>query len=249
MIIDNPSPRHIPALRAIWKQAFGDSEEFLDNFFATGFSCSTCRCVFREGEPAAAVYVFDCLWQEEKVAYLYALAVEKSHQKQGLSRLLLADTHAWLQQQGYRGAVMEPATESLCAYYQRLGYRAFAGYRETVHFAGGEALPFVVLGELGYEQARRKLLPEGGIIQEGVFTRLLNTQAELYGGQGYAAAVSRQGGHILEFLGDPARIPGFLKALGTEKATVRTPIGDKTAVYLDFFGREALPAYFGIPLD
>ncbi len=249
MIIDNPSPQHIPALRKIWKQAFGDTEEFLDSFFQVGFSCSTCRCVFREGEPVAAVYLFDCCWQEEKLAYLYALAVEKSHQKQGLSRLLLADTHAWLQQQGYRGAVMEPATETLKAYYQRLGYRPFPAYQEKAYSAGDEALPCVALGQLGYEQARRQLLPEGGIAQEGVFTQLLNTQAELYGGQGFAAAVSRQEGLILEFLGDPAQIPGFLKALGVEKAAVRTPGGEKTAVYLDFSGKDELPSYFGIPLD
>lgn len=249
MIIDNPSPQHIPVLRGIWQQAFGDSEEFLDCFFETGFACDRCRCVFREGEPVAAVYLFDCMWQEGKLAYLYALAVEKSHQGQGLSRLLLADTHAKLQQQGYRGAVMEPATEGLRDYYRRLGYRSFGGRQEKTFLAAGEPVPFFELGKLGYEQARSLLMPDGGIAQPGAFTELLHTQAEFYGGADFAAAVSRRDAFVLEFLGDQARIPGLLKALGLEKALVRLPGGEPTAMYLDFFEKENIPSYFGIPLD
>lgn len=249
MIIDNPSPQHMETLGSIWKQAFGDSEEFLNCFFETGFACDRCRCVFREGVPVAAVYVFDCLWQGEKIAYLYALAVEKSHQKQGLSRLLLADTHAKLQQAGYRGAVIEPATEELEAYYRRLGYRPFGGRQEITFTAEGEPVPALALGKLGYEQARAGLMPHGGIAQVGAFTDFLHTQAEFYGGQDFAAAVAREGGFVMEFLGDQNKIPGLLKTLGLEKAIVRLPGGREKSMYLDFAGREALPAYFGIPMD
>lgn len=248
MIIDNPSPRHIPALRRIWQQAFGDSDEFLDSFFETGFSFDRCRCVFRESEPVAAVYLFDCQWQEKKIAYLYALAVEQTHQKQGLSRLLLADTHAWLQQNGYAGAIMEPATESLRAYYERLGYRSFGGRSQKDYSAAAVPAAASQLGELGYEQARDRLLPPDAIRQEGAFTQMLHTQAEFYGGETFAAAVSRKEACIYEFLGDERYIPGLLKQLNIKKAAVRLPGGEKTAVYLSFSGEE-LPTYFGLPMD
>ena len=248
MIIDNPSTRHIPSLRRIWQQAFGDSDAFLDTFFKTGFSYDRCRCVFRENEPVAAVYLFDCQWQGKKIAYLYALAVEKSHQKQGLSRLLLADTHAWLQQRSYSGAIMEPATDSLMSYYERLGYRRFGGRTEQEFSAGALPAEAVQLGELGYEQARDRLLPENAVRQEGAFTAMLHTQAEFYGCEDFVAAVCREEPRIYEFLGNARHIPGLLRQLNMQKAAVRLPQGEPTAVYLSFSGEE-LPGYFGLPMD
>ncbi len=249
MIIDNPCPQHIPALRQIWKQAFGDTDAFLDDFFETGFAYDRCWCVFQDQEPVAAVYLFDCGWQGEKVAYLYALAVEKNHQKQGLSRLLLADVHTKLRQTGYIGAIMEPATESLCQYYERLGYRPFGG-RQTVEFTAQDpAAEVTELAELAYSMLRSKLLPPGGIIQEGAFTVMLQKQAVCYGGDGFVAVVSREAPFILEFLGDQSKIPGLLKALQLERAKVRLPGGPTTTVYLDFKGSQQLPTYFGLPMD
>ena len=249
MIIDNPALRHIPALRALWVQAFGDSEPFLNSFFQHGFACDRCRCVFREGEPAAAVYLFDGSFREEKVAYLYALAVDAAHRKQGLSRLLLADTHAHLQQAGFVGAIMEPATAALREYYERLGYRSFGGRREAAYQAGTEETELTELGALGYEQLRRELLPKDGIAQEGAMTEFLQSQAVLYGGENFVAAVSREENRILEFLGDETMIPKLLAAIKMPEATVRTPGNTPHAVYLDFAGREMVPAYFGLPMD
>ncbi len=249
MIIDNPGPEHILALRQIWKQAFGDSDEFLNNFFETGFAYDRCSCVLQEDEPVAAVYLFDCGWQEKKVVYLYALAVEQSHQKQGLSRLLLASTHAKLHQQGYAGAILEPATDSLRQYYERLGYRCFGG-RQTEYFTAREpAVAVMELPRLSYEQSRRKFLPSGGITQEGAFTDMLQKQAICYGAEDFVATVSREEPVILEFLGNRSKLPGLLKTLGFEQAAVRLPGGQPTAMYLDFAGEEALPTYFGLPMD
>ncbi len=249
MIIDNPSPQHIKVLRSIWKEAFGDSDAFLNTFFETGFAYDRCQCVFQENEPVAAVYLFPCSWKGKKVAYLYALAVKKSHQKQGLSRLLLTDTHAKLRQDGFAGVIMEPATDSLRTYYERLGYRSFGG-RHTRQFTAGErTVSCCKLGNLGYEQARKTHLPENSVLQEGAFTELLHTQAEFYGGEGFAAAVSLQESAVLEFLGDESKIPGLLTCLHLESASVRLPGGDPTAVYMDFAGDTELPSYFGLPMD
>lgn len=249
MIIDNPSPQHIPTLRSIWKEAFGDSDEFLDAFFEAGFAYDRCRCVFLDHEPVAAIYLFPCSWQEKKVAYLYALAVEANHQKQGLSRLLLTDTHAKLRQDGFAGAIMEPATKSLQAYYERLGYRSFGGRHTRQWIAGEQAAICCKLGKLGYEQARKKHLPENSVLQEGAFTELFDTQAEFYGGEGFVAAVSRQEPIVLEYLGDESKIPGLLAGLKMESAYVRLPGGDPTTVYMDFAGNPETPSYFGLPMD
>lgn len=250
MIIDNPQKRHIPALRRLWQQAFGDSDAFLDSFFKTGFSYDRCRCVFREGEPVAAHYLFDCRWQDKKLVYLYALAVEKSHRGQGLSRLLMQDTHAQLRVAGYDGVVLEPADEGLAGYYGRLGYRSFGCRQEVTVTAGEHPVICRKIGQLGYEQARNRLLPSNAVEQYGAQVRFLQTYADCYGGEGFAAAVAKDGSFVAEFLGDTDLLPGFLKAIGIDSAAVRLPGGDKkTAMYLSLTEDGELPAYFGLPLD
>lgn len=249
MIIDNPGPAHIPALKALWKQAFGDSDEFLSLFFEKVFSCQRCRCVFSDAEPVAAVYLFDAQWQEKKLCYLYALAVAENRRGQGLSRLLLADTHSKLQLAGYAGAVLEPANDWLKDYYEKLGYRLFGARAEQTFYAAEPALCIRQLGQLGYEQAKHALLPPDAVTQNGEMTVYLAETATLYGGDGFVAAVSREGAFVPEFVGDVGKIPGFLKAAGLNSATVRLPGDKKHAMYLDFSGSSKLPGYFGLTMD
>lgn len=249
MIIDNPRAEHLTALRRIWQQAFGDSDSFLDSFFETGFAFERCRCIFSNGSPVAAVYLFDGMWGSRKAAYLYALAVEEAHRGQGLSRLLLTDTHGMLRREGYGIAVLEAASEPLRAYYERMGYRLFGSRQEKTVCQGREAAACSRLGCLGYEEKRRQLLPPGSITQEGALTEFLQTQAELWGGDGFVAALSRQEPVVLEFLGDVKKLPGFLKARKLPKATVRMTGGTPSSMYLSLDGTSEAPAYFGLPMD
>lgn len=249
MIIDNPSPEHLPVLRGIWQQAFGDSDSFLDSFFETGFAFERCRCVFLQSKPVAAVYLLDGMWENRKVAYLYALAVEEAYRGQGFSRLLLTDTHGVLQREGYAGAILEAASQSLQSYYERLGYRLFGSRQEKTVGWGKEAVDCQELGSLCYEQKRRQLLPPGGITQAGAMTDFLQTQAELFGGDGFVAALSRQEPMVLEFLGDKTKLPGFLRAQNLPKAAVRMIGGTPSSMYLSLDGTPETPAYFGLPMD
>ena len=98
MRIDQPALAHIPALRQLWQEAFGDSNAFLDGFFDTAFSPDRCLCVFEE-DLAAAVYWFDCRFAGRKIAYLYALATKKSHRGRGIARALAEETVYQLQKE------------------------------------------------------------------------------------------------------------------------------------------------------
>ena len=48
----------LPALRALWQQAFHDSDSFLDRFFHTAFSPARSRLAAVDGVIAAALYWF-----------------------------------------------------------------------------------------------------------------------------------------------------------------------------------------------
>ena len=122
MNIDQPQTRDLPGLRQLWQEAFGDGDAFLDAFFQTGFAPSRCRCLYFSGDLAAALYWFDCTWENKKVAYLYAVATKKAYRGRGLCTALMEDTHRHLQDLGYHGAALVPGNEKLFTLYEKMGY-------------------------------------------------------------------------------------------------------------------------------
>ena len=53
MTIDYPSAGQVPQLKALWKRAFGDGDEFLTPFFEIAYAPDRCRCATIEGNVAA----------------------------------------------------------------------------------------------------------------------------------------------------------------------------------------------------
>lgn len=252
MIIDYPAENAAAQLRALWKEAFGDEDAFLDAFFATGFSPDRCRCVTIDGQIAAALYWFDCSWDGKPMAYLYAVATGKAYRGQGLCRKLMANTHEHLKYLGYAGAVLVPGDPSLFDFYGKIGYEAFGAVEDFSCRAEEPSIPVKKIDASEYARLRRALLPPGGILQEGDLLRFLSTVAEFYAGEGFVMAGSRDGSHLQtqEYLGDICHAPGILTALGLQTGHFRTPgNGRKNAMYFPFSPIDPPPGYLGLPLD
>lgn len=60
MRVGEPREEQIKELRVLWKEAFGDTDEFLDDFYNTALARERCRCVTIDGEVVAALYWFEC---------------------------------------------------------------------------------------------------------------------------------------------------------------------------------------------
>ena len=60
MIIKNPTAELVSELWNLWREAFGDSGEFLDDFFTHAYHADRCLCALENNELQAAVYWFDC---------------------------------------------------------------------------------------------------------------------------------------------------------------------------------------------
>ena len=139
--------------------------------------------------------------------------------------------------------LLVPAGESLFGYYERLGFRAVSTIRE-VSVTAGTPLPVRRLTVPEYAEARRRLLPGHGLVQEGPCLALLAGYADFYATDHALAAVSRD--MVWELLGDPAEAPGLIAALGLETARVRTPgAGRPFAMGLGTAGS----VYLGLALD
>ena len=126
MIFESPSRSRIPALRALWKEAFGDTDVFLDGFFEYGFSPDRCRCIVKEGAVLSALYWFEGTVENQRFAYLYAVATAKAARGQGLFSALLQDVKQLLAAEGFDGILLHPADEGLARMYEKFGFSACA---------------------------------------------------------------------------------------------------------------------------
>lgn len=250
MRFEYPTPDQIPGLRGLWKQAFGDGDEFLDRFFATGFSPRRCRCATVEGALVAAVYWLDGQCGERRLAYLYAVATDRAYRGRGICRGLLADVHGLLAQRGYDGVMLVPGEPGLWDMYRAMGYREGPRIR-TVTVGPGTPLTLEPVTPEVYARLRRQRLPEEGVIQEGAALRFLAAQCGFYTGEGVLLAARKEGDRIvgLELLGDPARAPGVVAALGGREGTFRCPgAGAPFAMFLPLRHMQ-MPGYFGFAFD
>lgn len=253
MKIDAPCNSQQPSLRNLWQEAFGDTNEFLDNFYKTAFSPNRCRCITIDGQIAAALYWFDCLHRSAPVAYLYAIATAKAFRGQGLCHRLMEDTHRHLATLCYEGAILLPGSTELFKLYESMGYQTCSYIHEFRCSSGPETVLLQPIHITEYAKLRRQLLPEGGVLQENENLLFLQTQAKVYKGPDCLLAVRHETDTFdcLELLGDVSTAPGMLRALGYTEGKFRTPgAGMPFAMYLPL-DESTLPppTYFGLAFD
>lgn len=241
--IQEPENKHIQKLRALWKEAFGDTDEFLNMFFNTGFDVSRSRYVLIEDEVAAALYWFDCELQKEsdlkkqKIAYIYAVATAKAYRGQGLCHQLMEDTHKHLKEQGYDGVILVPGSKALFAFYEQMGYQTFGKIEEFSCEASAEAIDIKEIQNEEYSSLRRAFLPENGVVQEGANIDFLATYAKFYKGEEFLLAACEEGKRLrgVELLTKKSSVDlclgkkdiagRIVNTLGYEKGVFRTPSG------------------------
>ena len=252
MFAKYPDAHEIPALRQLWQEAFGDEDAFLDKFFSAGYSSHRCRVITNGNQAAAALYWFDCMWADKKLAYLYAVATGKAFQSQGLCRFLMRDTHDLLSGLGYAGTVLVPGSDSLFQMYSKMDYQITSYIREFSCEASNEVYPLQKISRTKYAQLRKAMLPEGGIIQEDAGLAFLETYADFYLGNGCLLCAVKDGDTLFipELLGDDTHVPGILRYLGCRQSTYRIPgSGKPFAMYHSLTGDTAMPTYLGHAFD
>ena len=256
MIIDAPRKSQIPALRGLWQEAFGDTEDFLDDFWRTAFDVNRCRCAVVDGNVAATLYWFDCLHVGRRIAYVYAVATARAYRRQGISHELMENTHRHLEGLGYEGVILVPGSKELFRFYEGMGYQICSSIREfscTAAVKSEEEALLRSIDRTEYAQLRRQLLPEGGVVQENENLDFLQTQAQFYAGSGLLLTARKEEDKLLgvELLGDETKAPEIVSILDCVQGTFRVPgEGRPFAMYRSLTGKMLpAPAYFGLAFD
>lgn len=240
------------ALAALWKQAFGDPDAYIQTFFQVGFDPHRCQTIDIDGQLAAALYWFDCDWNRKKVAYIYAVAVDTQFRGQGLCRQLMEKTHKVLHAQKYDGAVLVPATQPLVGMYEKMGYVGICPMSQMTILPADTPVTVQKISWQDYGALRQKYLPENSVAHRARALQFFDTYGQFYAFDGgcFCAAWEEKTLHVQEFLGSADLLPEIISALEAEKAMVRLPGGNTPfAMYHSLTQCQALPAYFGIPLD
>ena len=236
-----PRPGEEHALHALFTEAFGD-EAFTDLFFRTAFSLDRCLAAF-EGDLLAALHWFDCSLEGKRAAYFYGFASFQRCRGQGIGSALIRFATDHLKALGYDIIALVPAGESLFPYYERFGFRAVSTVSES-RITAAAPLPIRKFSVSEYAEARRRLLPERSLLQEGACLDLLAGYADFYATPNAIAAVSDH--MVWELLGDASDAPGLIAALGIPAATVRTPGSGRP--FAMAIGTD-VPIYLGLALD
>lgn len=250
MTIDCPTPAQLPALQALWQEAFGDSEEFIDLFFQNGFRFDRCR-VLTEGTVLGAVYWFDCSCRGFRYAYVYALGVKRAARGRGVGTRLMEDLHRHLADCGYDGCLLCPANEGLFDYYGPMGYTTCAHMAQFT-CEGGAPILLERLAPQEYARRRQAFLPPDAAEFDEAALGYLAAYTGLYGGDGFVLAAYRDGECLVgsELLGDASRAPGIVAALGCTRGVFKTP-GEAVphVMYRPLSKGAPVPGYLGLVLD
>ena len=219
MNIEKVRKEYIPRLTALWQEAFGDSPEFIEKFFRTGFSPE--RSAVADG-GAGALYWFDCLWNGKKIAYIYAVATERKSRGRGICTALMDHAHRQLKSEGYGGAILVPADEGLFRMYGKMGYAECPTADRWSH-RSLQGVEEITAG--AYMALRKHLLPEGAVHHT---ERAFSYMAE------FMKFYRFDGGILCGDVNDPAEL---------------LPGGQgENAMYLPLDGSKELPAYFALSM-
>ena len=240
-------------LRKLWQDSFGDTEDFLDSFFATAYHPDRCRCITDSGKILGALYWFDCLYQGESLAYLYAIATHPSYRNQGICRRLMQETHQHLAQQGYLGTLLVPGNKTLFDFYKKMGYQTCSTVSEFTCESSSTSIAITEITKDQYAEIRHQYLPINSVIQEKENLDFLQTQAHLYRGDNFLLAAHKDTNRLwgMELLGDTTTAPDILYTLDCTNGTFRIP-GEEIpfAMYYPLTDRKISPPnYFGLAFD
>ena len=252
MIIKKTATSDVPHLKRLWKEAFGDTDEFIDGFFSLGFSPDRSLALYCEDEIASVIYWFDCEFKNKKVAYVYGVATRKCERGKGYSTLLMKRAHEMLYEDGYVGVILVPADEGLFRFYERIGYLNCCLIDEKLHTASADTQSITKISAKEYLTLRNTFLPHNSIIFANNCLQFIDFSADFYKGDDFIFAKSSDTDRleIIEFFGERKKAPGIVNALKYENATVRSfGTSRPLAMYFSFFEDDCLPAYLGFAFD
>ena len=246
----------IPALKALWEEAFGDEEQDIDAFFETLYPGAIGFCAEESGVLCAMLFALPQTIvkgeKQLKSAYLYAVATKKEYRGRGFRKRY------------FEAAMLSPASETLADFYAEQGYTRQGGVRRVLTACSKSAGQATVIGVQDYAGLRETML------WDVAHVRYDKAQLEyaLSGGQCYCLMNGFSMGcamtqerreeepvRVRELLPSFDVLPALAEKLGPGEYEVQTALDQNEGVcwamlkWLDKAYPELEPVYMGFALE
>lgn len=113
-------------VRQLWKQCFSDSDEFIELYFRMRYTDELNSYIESDGKVVAALqrlpYPMTCGEKVLSTSYISGACTHPAYRNQGIMKLLLAEAHRRMYEDGVVLSTLIPAEEWLKAYYAKSGY-------------------------------------------------------------------------------------------------------------------------------
>lgn len=121
-------PEEWPACKALWQMAFGDSDEYVNNYYVNQYTPGGVLLLRDEEGIASMLALFELeqCWGDGGVtrgAYLYALATHPRAKGRGYAGFLMAYADFYLQRQGISFLSTVPARPELEGFFAKNGFQ------------------------------------------------------------------------------------------------------------------------------
>ena len=225
------TPADIPALKAIWNEAFAeDSGQDIDEFFENLYPNAAGFCAEDEkGDVCAMLFALPQTIvkgeKQLKASYLYAVATRKEHRGKGYCKAVMAYAEKELRKRYVEALLLSPATQALADFYARLGFSRQTGGNKVILDCAEEKGQATEIGVQDYAGLRETLLWDVPHVRYSkVWLDYEALDAEFYalrlGAASGCAAVQRLpdgSARVDELLPDERFLPALTQAVGAER--------------------------------
>lgn len=110
------------AVRALWQEAFGDGDEFVDSFLIRHYSHRRMLAEVHDNSLHAMLHLLPFRSELGRTTYVFGVATAVASRGKGLATALLRRAEALGRMRGDDALVLIPDGEELRGFYARLGY-------------------------------------------------------------------------------------------------------------------------------
>jgi len=119
-------PEDIGQMKTLWQLVFGDTVEYIHNFFNALHDPGTAIVCLDSKRVVAMVHLLDAgmltVSRPLRISYTYALATHPDYRRMGIATRLLDEAKKQSARRGFDANILCPAEESLFVYYKKRDY-------------------------------------------------------------------------------------------------------------------------------
>lgn len=110
------------ACKRLWKDVFGDSDEFIDEFISFYYREENMLTIEKEEMLLSMLHLIPFRFKEESVGLIYALGTTPGARNRGYATELIKEAIERGSKNGYTAIMLIPESEELHVFYEKYGF-------------------------------------------------------------------------------------------------------------------------------